>query len=69
MFNIYWFWLAVPRAGESCELGDDPAAGAVLALGCGPEGFILKQRFKLGVFHRADKLQHQAHVHKGDFLE
>lgn len=69
LFNIYYFWLAVPWAGESCELGDDPTAGAVLALGCGPESFILKKRAKLGVFYRADKLQHQTHVHEGIFLE
>lgn len=68
LFNIYYFWLAVPWAGESCELDDDPPEGAVLALGCWPEGFILKKRAELGVFHRADKLHQQTRVHEGIVL-
>lgn len=68
LFHISYFWLAVPWAGESWGLGDDPTAGAVLALGSWPGGFILKKRAELGVLHGADKLQHQTRVHEGFVL-
>lgn len=34
--SICYFWLHVLQAGESCELGDDPAAEGGLRLGCWP---------------------------------